>query len=282
MTEISLIGQTTLGWTDGRPGNQLMPRAGGDHLAGAFAHPGVADAYRHRPPYPPEVFDLLLRIITDRPRTVLDIGAGEGALARPLAARVDHVDAVDISAAMIEVGRHRPGGDQPNLRWIVGAVETVGLGGPYALVTAGASLHWMPWKQTLSRLAPAMTDNAFLAIVEHSHHNVPWRAGLTEVIVRHSRSAGYDPTFSLADALQAEGLFEIAGRATTAPVPFRQPLSAYVEQFHSTASLAREWMSAPEAAAFDAAVTEVARPHAVDGVLGMDIVAHLVWGAPTR
>ena len=47
-----------------------------DELAATFRHPGVAGAYRHRPPYPAEVFDILERIITDRPRRVLDIGAG--------------------------------------------------------------------------------------------------------------------------------------------------------------------------------------------------------------
>ena len=60
-----------------------------DELAATFRHPGVADAYRHRPPYPAEVFGILERIITDRPRRVLDIGAGEGALARPLAGRAE-------------------------------------------------------------------------------------------------------------------------------------------------------------------------------------------------
>src|SRR6516162_463504 len=79
-------------------------------LAAIFGHAGVADAYQYRPPYPPEVFDILERIIADRPRRVLDIGAGDGALARPLARRVDHVDALDISAAMVEAGRRRPGG----------------------------------------------------------------------------------------------------------------------------------------------------------------------------
>ena len=71
-----------------------------EKAAAVFGQPGVADAYQHRPPYPDEVFDLLERLIADLPRTVLDIGAGEGALARPLASRVDHVDAVDASAAM--------------------------------------------------------------------------------------------------------------------------------------------------------------------------------------
>jgi hypothetical protein len=39
-----------------------------DRLAAAFGHPGVADAYRYRPPYPAEAFDILEQIITDRPR----------------------------------------------------------------------------------------------------------------------------------------------------------------------------------------------------------------------
>jgi trans-aconitate methyltransferase len=253
-----------------------------DDLASAFGHAGVADAYQHRPPYPPEVFDVLQRLITDRPRTVLDIGAGEGALARPLAALVDHVDAVDISAAMVEAGRRRPGGRRDNLRWIVAAAQDAELAGPYALVTAGASLHWMPRALTLSRLAPAMAGHAFLAVVEHGYREVPWRADLTEVIVRHSRSSGYDSRFRLADALADEGLLDVAGLATTAPVRLHQRTADYIEQFHSTASLAREWMSAPEAAAFDAAVTEVVRPYARDGVLTMDIVAHITWGTPTR
>jgi hypothetical protein len=85
----------------------------------------------------------------------------------------------------------------------------------------------------------------------------------------------------LPDTLAAEGLLEITGRATTAPVPFRQPLASFVEQFHSTASLAREWMSAAESAAFDRAVADVAAPHAADGLLEMDVVARLAWGHPT-
>ena len=252
-----------------------------DQLAAVFGHPGVADAYQHRPPYPAEVFDILERIITGRPRRVLDLGAGEGALARPLAGRVDHVDALDISAAMIEAGRRRPGGGRPGLRWIVGAAQTAELGGPYALVTAGASLHWMPWAPTLARLAEAMTDHAVLAIVEHGPYDLPWRAELAEVIVRHSRSPHFDPSFSLPDALAAEGLLEITGRATTAPVPFRQPLASFVEQFHSTASLAREWMSAAESAAFDRTLAGVAAPYAAGGLVEMDVVARLAWGRPT-
>jgi SAM-dependent methyltransferase len=250
-------------------------------LAATFTHPGVADAYQHRPPYPPEVFGVLDRLITDRPRTVLDLGAGEGALARPLAGLVDHVDALDISAAMVSAGRRRPGGSHPNLRWIVGSAETAAIGGPYALVTAGASLHWMSWSRTLPRLAAAMAGHAYLAIAEHGYRDLPWRTGLTEIIGRFSRHPGYDPDFSLVGALCASGLFETAGHAAVVPDPFRQSVASYIEHFHSTASLARELMPAEESAAFDHAVAELVRPYAEDGILAMSVVTQLDWGRIT-
>ncbi|MDR2986912.1 MAG: methyltransferase domain-containing protein, partial [Nocardiopsaceae bacterium] len=175
-------------------------------LAATFQHAGVAEAYAHRPPYPPEVFDVLTTLITGQPRTVLDLGAGEGALARPLAGLVDQVDAVDISAAMIAAGRRRPGGDRSNLRWILGAAESAPLRGPYALVTAGASLHWMSLPKTLPRVGNAMTQSAYFTVVEHDARDEPWESGLVEVIRRPSRHQSYTADFSVVDALSASGL----------------------------------------------------------------------------
>jgi hypothetical protein len=63
-------------------------------------------------------------------------------------------------------------------------------------------------------------------------------------------------------------------------VPFRQPLASYVEHFHSTASLAREWMPAAESAAFDQAIIDVAAPYESGGMLEMVVVAHVTWGRP--
>jgi ubiquinone/menaquinone biosynthesis C-methylase UbiE len=249
-------------------------------LAATFGAPGVASAYEHRPPYPTEVFGLLADLVLDRPSRVLDIGAGEGALARPLAERVDHVDAVDVSAAMVAAGRRRPGGSRSNLRWVVGAVETCDLHGPYALVTAGASLHWMDWKATLGRLRAVMTAGAALAVVEHGPAALPWGTDLVEVSRRHSRARDYDPGFSVVDALAGRRLLDVHGRRETRPVPFRQPVESYIEQFHSTASLARELMLEEEWRLFDASVAEVVGPWAEDGVLDMQIVATVAWGRP--
>src|SRR5690606_32660871 len=161
-------------------------------------------------------------------------------IARPLAGRVLRVDALDISPAMIEAGRRRPGGDQPNLHWILGAAETAELVGPYALVTAGASLRWMKWEPTMRRLAGLMTPDARLAVVDHGPSDVPWRDELIEVIRRHSRSRAYDPELDIVDALCDRGLLEPTGSTETAPVTFRQAVGDYVESFHARAALARE------------------------------------------
>jgi SAM-dependent methyltransferase len=254
--------------------------AHGRELAGVFGHAGVAETYRHRPPYPAEVFAVLEALMKDDPSAVLDLGAGEGALARPLAERVERVDAVEISAAMVDAGRGRPGGRAPNLRWIVGAAETCDLAGPYGLSTAGASLHWMDWGRLMPRLCAVLSPGGVLAIVEHGPRAIPWQDDLVEVIRRHSRSRGYDPGFSLVQALEKGGFLVPLGQVETVPVAFRQPVSEYVEHFHSTASLAREHMAPDEASAFGSAVYAAVAPWAPDGVVEMDVAASVHWGRP--
>lgn len=243
-----------------------------------FRHEGVAEVYQHRPPYPVEVYDLLTGLISASPSVVLDLGAGEGSLARPLAERVDRVDALDISPAMVRAGRRRPGGDRPNLRWIIGAAETAPLGGPYALVTAGESLHWMEPAPTLTRLAEVMADGAYLAIVGRGYHELPWRAGLAEVVRRHSRSRDYDPDFDLPAELAERGLFEVAGEAATALVPHTVTVGNYLDGLHSTSSLAREHMPAAEIAEFGTAVLDLIKPYAADGQLSLTVTATVTWG----
>lgn len=247
--------------------------------AAAFDHVGLAGAYRFRPPYPAGVFDVLEGLLDPQPREparVLDVGAGEGALARPLITRgrVARLDAVDASAAMIEAGRERPGGGHPGLRWILGAVDQVPLNGPYCLAVAGASLHWMSWKRTMARLAEVLTDDGVLAVVEHGYHRLPWRDALNEVIADHSRSPEFDPRFSIVDELTARGLFRKTGEHRTISESFHQSIAEYVEQFHHSAE------DPDTTEDLDTAVERIVRPYAVDGVLTIDVAASVVWGRP--
>jgi hypothetical protein len=124
-----------------------------------------------------------------------------------------------------------------------------------------------------------MTGKAFRAIVDHGHHDVPWRGELAEAIARHSRNPDYGPSFSLVDALSTAGLLETAGRTQRAPRAFRQPAASYVEQFHSTAILSGEWMPVQESAAFNRAIEEAILPYAAGDILEMIVVAHPAWGA---
>ncbi|MGW6196700.1 class I SAM-dependent methyltransferase [Kribbella sp. NPDC055110] len=201
-------------------------------------------------------------------------------MARPLAPRVEYVDAIDFSAPMVEVGKQRPGGDHPNLAWQVNPIETADLDGPYALVTAGASIHWMPWEETFARIVPHLTPNAQLVVIEHGSVDEPWSAELVKVILRHSRKQNHDPKFSVVDAIRERGLLDLTGTARTERVLHRQKVTDYIERLHSTSSLARGLMPADEAAAFDTSVEAVLRPYAKDGVLELTIEAELSWGRP--
>ena len=73
-----------------------------------FADREVARLYRHRAPYPDEL-PTILNGLTVAPRRILDVGAGTGALARPMVAVPARVEAVDPPAARNRERRPRPG-----------------------------------------------------------------------------------------------------------------------------------------------------------------------------
>ncbi len=138
----------------------LAPRYGKQ-----FQDRSIVEAYHHRPPYPDEVFDILAGLVKGEPRRVLDIGCGTGYIARNLIERVEEIDAVDFSQNMIEMGKTLPNGDNPHLHWLFGPVEVVELNPPYALVTAGESLHWMDWNIVLPRFHKVLKPGGYLAII---------------------------------------------------------------------------------------------------------------------
>ena len=65
----------------------------------------MASAYACRMPYPDETISFLAALAGGAPARVLDLGAGTGDIARPLAACVARVDALDASEPMVARGR---------------------------------------------------------------------------------------------------------------------------------------------------------------------------------
>jgi predicted RNA methylase len=100
-------------------------------LGEVFTDATVARLYERRPPYPEGVFTALARRLV-APRTVLDAGAGTGALARRMTF-AERVDAIEPSAAMVAAGRQLPGGADARIRWIEGRAEEARLEPPYGL-----------------------------------------------------------------------------------------------------------------------------------------------------
>jgi SAM-dependent methyltransferase len=258
---------------------QPKPAHLGPEYGAQFKDRSVAEAYRHRPPYPEETFAILAGLIADEPRAVLDVGCGTGFVARPLAALVERVDAVDFSAAMIARGKGLPGGDRANLTWIEGPVEEVTTRPPYALITAGASLHWLAWDVVLPRFAALLTPRGFLAIVGDGQRPVPWAADLQPIIDRYSTNRDYQP-YDLVEELERRGLFRKVGERRTAPVSFRQAIGDYVESFHARNGFSRERMPAEAAAAFDREARAVIARHAGGDSVELHSYGQVVWGKP--
>ena len=251
----------------------------GDIYASQFSDPSVVAAYPHRPPYPPATFSLIAGLIAAGPRAVLDIGCGTGDIARNLAPLVDRVDAVDMSAPMIELGRTLPGGDDPRLHWILGRAEEAALDPPYALVTAGESLHWMPWGVIMPRLGAMLVSGGVLALIGRGSAPEPWRDAMPALFGRFSTNRDFQP-YDLVDELVRRNLFTRLGEATTEPVEARQSVASYVESFHSRNGFSRDRMRAEDAAAFDRELTDLVLPFAVDGLVHTRVMGRVIWGIP--
>ncbi|HVG00522.1 MAG TPA: methyltransferase domain-containing protein [Chloroflexia bacterium] len=258
-----------------------IPKPG--HLRGEygsqFGDRSVVEAYRFRPPYPDELFDVLISLTSDSPGNVLDAGCGTGPIARRLVDRVDRVDAVDVSEAMIEEGKRLPGGDHPGLRWIIGGMEDAPIEPPYALIVAGQSLHWMEWDVVMPRFLRSLAPGAYLAIVNLKVASTPWREDLLQAIQRYSTNREFQP-YDLVDELEMRHLFQKVGEQDTAWVPFTQPVEEYIEAIHSMNGFSRRRMSSHEAEAFDEEARLIVSPFAIKGKVELQTAASIVWGFP--
>ncbi|HET9201194.1 MAG TPA: class I SAM-dependent methyltransferase [Dehalococcoidia bacterium] len=244
-----------------------------------FKDASVVAAYHHRPPYPEAVFPLLVDLIADGPRIVLDVGCGTGDIARRLAPLVERLDALDFSAPMIEKGKALPGGDHPALYWIEGAAEDTPLSPPYGLIVAGESLHWMDWEVVFPRLRTMLGPGAILAIIGRGTLAAPWDELVQSLINRYSTNRDFKP-YDFLEELTKRRLFTLDGACSTLPEVIEQPVESFIESFHSRNGFSRDRMTVRNAKAFDSRLSEAVRPWVVDGCVPLRHNARLMWGLP--
>lgn len=244
--------------------------------AAQFQDASVVRAYHHRAPYPEQTFKVLRELAGAAKPAVLDLGCGTGDVTLGLADFAGRIDAVDISSRMIAEAKRRLGSQ--NVRWIVGAAESAPLTGPYDLVTAGESLHWLDWELVFGKLKSVLRAGRFLAILGRSYAQTPWWTEDFQAIINHYSTNRDYKKYDLVAELVGRGYLEVSGQLTTAPTSFRQNVQDLVEAFHSRNGFSRDRMTAKDAERFDDAAVGYLSKFAEDNVLNLGAVGPVTWG----
>lgn len=248
--------------------------------AARFQDQSVVDRYHLRPTYPAHTFQLLAELMGEHTGRVLDVGCGSGNLTRPLAALVEHIDAVDISQPMLQRARTLPGGGAPNIRWLLGRAEDAVLQPPYALITAGECIHWLDPDIVFPRFADLLTPQGVLAIANVEYRpEPPWQQGYQAVVKRFSSNTAY-VEIDLIAAFERRGLFQKLGEALTAPECLQQPVEAFIAAQHGRSSLSLDTLGPGRAQQFEDEMRELLTPFAQENLLSMQVAGHLIWGKP--
>ena len=205
-----------------------------------------------------------------------------------LADHFEEVVALDPSAAMLEAGRDADAGRHPNIEWVEATAEAYETEGGFDLVTAGASIHWPDHAVLFPKLAEW---GATLAVMVAEPARMPceeagWKAFLTRWLARMAeRTPGvrkaYDPAAFAAEGRRHEAWIDIEGHERFEH-RFDQSVEDFIAGQHSRATWSRAAMGPELADAFDRELDALVRPFATDGVLTLEIVSELTWGAPRR
>jgi ubiquinone/menaquinone biosynthesis C-methylase UbiE len=153
-------------------GSAEIPQSPGGPETPDWAHSfgGVADAYeRGRPSYPPEAAQWLLG---ERPKTVLELGAGTGKLTRVLVELGHDVHATDPDEVMLAVLEEK----LPGIRTAVASAEEIPLAAQSVdAVIAAQAFHWFDLDRALPEIARVLRPEGRLCLLwNQRNEKIPW------------------------------------------------------------------------------------------------------------
>jgi SAM-dependent methyltransferase len=253
------------------------PRGLGPEYGEQFKDASVVAAYGARPAYPERLISLILDIVGTSEARILDLGCGTGELSRRLAGHVASVTAVDHSWRMIAAARGMPGGDAPNIDWLVGRVEDVPLTGRFNVAVAAESFHWFDWARVCRRLHELVSSSVVVLVEGRFEEGSPWAAELAALIAQYSTNRDF-MSYDLVAELTSRSCFTLHGRTRIGPEGFRQSVDDYLLCLHSRNGLSRERMSLAQMHAFDEAARGLVSSRAREGMLDLEISTHVAWG----
>ena len=162
----------------------------------------------------------LLQQLPERPERVLDVGCGAGRLTCELAARAQHVDALDRSSAMLDRARHRCP-TAGNVTWVEGDLldpEVPLTTGGYDAIVAVSSLHHMALQPALDCLVDLLRPGGVLAVVG------PYRPSAVSDLALEAVSLPANAAVGMALALRGK-----AGRPDDDSMPVLAPTTTMAD-----------------------------------------------------
>lgn len=163
----------------------------------------LAEDYRSRPAYPEPLVDRL-SALAGPGGAVVELGAGTGLLAGPLARRGHRVIAVEPAAAMLEVLREASAGLP--VEAVQAAAEETGLpAGRAALVVLADVLQWVDPERAGREAGRLLGTGGAVAVVEIHLGGSPFSAGVAALVADANPRARPRPPGRLAQLLAAAG-----------------------------------------------------------------------------
>ncbi|MEN0061493.1 MAG: class I SAM-dependent methyltransferase [Myxococcota bacterium] len=228
-----------------------------------------------RPAYPVSLVNRLVRLADEG--TVLEVAAGQGEIARRLAARGLEVTALEAQASQIEKAQALPYGRR--VRWQEGPPERANLGGPYDVVVASDPVHRLDWSRALPKLGRA--SNGWFVAVGRGDKLDGGAKELDELLTHWVPGRGARRTSDEAMFVTKLSRFRRVGLWRARPQTVLQPVPVFVRSLHRHPGLSREELGPERTETFRRAVEAVVGQYH-GGLVRLVVSPWLVWGRITR
>jgi 2-polyprenyl-3-methyl-5-hydroxy-6-metoxy-1,4-benzoquinol methylase len=151
--------------------------------ASSWIHNRMVEEYEARPAYPEALVDALVELMAPVGSRVLDLGAGIGHLALPLARRGLEVVAIEPAKSMLERLEHRARAQGVVLRALHAAAEALPFQAPsFDGVLIADALHFLDTELAAAELRRVLVPQGVLAVVTCDFAETPFMRGVRNAV----------------------------------------------------------------------------------------------------